>query len=137
MRNSRSTDKGRPLVNRSGIWQWQFDGEGKTPSLFGQGPASAIVVQWERDTMAPLSRRMHDWFAAGKRNSGKIAALIVTFALGATLAAGPNCGTAAIQLRDRLQRMEARLNARQGELELLRLEVGRLNSIIEHSRQYK
>ena len=87
--------------------------------------------------MAPLTRRMHDWFAAGKRNSGKIAALIVTFALGATLAAGPNSGTAAIQLRDRLQRMEARLNARQGELELVRLEVGRLNSIIEHSRQYK
>ena len=31
---------------------------------------------------------------------------------------------------------EARLSARQGELELVRLQMSRLNSIMEHSRQY-
>lgn len=137
MRNSRATDGRRELVNRSGLWQWQYDGEGARASIFGQGTASAIVGQWERDTMAPVTRRLHDLYAATRRNAGKVAALVVTFILGATLAAGPNSSTASLQLRDRLRRTEARLKARQGELELVRMEVNRLNSIIDHSRQYK
>jgi soluble lytic murein transglycosylase-like protein len=137
MRNSKVSEDRTQLVNRSGLWRWQYDGDKSGTPLFGQGTASAIVGQWERESRAPVTRRLHDVAAAGRRHAGKIAALVVTFLLGATLAAGPNSGTAALQLRDRLRRTEAKLKARQGELELVRLEISRLNSIVEHSRQYK
>lgn len=137
MRNSRATDDRRRLVNRSGIWQWQYDGDQGSVSLFGPATASAVIGQWERETMAPVKRRMHDYYAMARRNAGKVAALIVVFLMGALLASGPNSSAASLQLRDRLQRAEARLKARQGELELVRLEIARLNSIIDHSKQYK
>jgi soluble lytic murein transglycosylase-like protein len=67
----------------------------------------------------------------------KLAVPVVTFLLGALLASGPDSAAANLRLRERLQRLEVRLKARQGELGLVRMELSRLNSIMEHSRQYR
>lgn len=139
MQNSRRTeDHNKPEKNR-GFFRWQYDGDSARmqQSLFGPGTASAIVGQWEKDSMTPLARRIHETYAAAKRNTGKIAALALAFVLGATLASGPNSTASTMTLRDRLRRTDAQVKARQGELELVRLEMGRLNSIIAHSKQYK
>lgn len=139
MKSSKSSEDKRELVNRSGFWQWQYDGDSAAikQSLFGSTATSAVVGQWERETMTPVVRKLHDTYAAAKRNTSKIAALLLAFVLGATLASGPNSAASTLQLRDRLRRTDARLKARQGELELVRLEMARLNSIIGHSKQYK
>jgi soluble lytic murein transglycosylase-like protein len=96
-----------------------------------------MVTQWERETRRPVSRVFARWLGAVRRCAGKVVALLVVFLLGATLASGPNSAAVNYQLRDKLQRVESRLTARQGELELVRMEVGRLNSIVEHSRRYR
>lgn len=129
----------RKLVSRSGFWQWEYDGRSAAlpGSLFGPGPGSTMVGQWERENRGPLARLVHSLLSGMRRNVGKVAALMVTFLVGATLASGPKSAAVNVQLREKLRRTETRLTARQGELELVRMEVGRLNSIVDHSRRYK
>ncbi|MGH7471782.1 MAG: lytic transglycosylase domain-containing protein [Longimicrobiales bacterium] len=138
MTHSESALSQRRLVSRSGVWQWESGASTvRGRSLFGPGPASAIIGQWERESRGPLARPLHVVWGAVRRHIIKVAALVITFAVGATLASGPDSAATSLQLRDKLRRTEVRLKARQGELALVRMEIGRLNSIIEHSRRYK
>jgi soluble lytic murein transglycosylase-like protein len=63
--------------------------------------------------------------------------LALTFALGGYFSSGPDSAVSSLQLREKLGRTEAKLKARQGELSLVRLEINRLNAIVEHSRRYQ
>src|SRR5687767_12931387 len=126
MRNSRATRDKRHLVNRTGIWTWQYDGESAAlpRPLFGSTPASAVVGQWERENnLGQLSRFLVSAGVTFRRHGGKVMAMTMTFLLGATLASGPNSTAANWQLRERLRRADAKMNARQGELELVRMEI--------------
>jgi hypothetical protein len=84
-----------------------------------------------------LARAAHGFLNGLQNYAGKVAALAGTFVLGAMLASGPDSAASSSQLREKLDRTELRLSARQGELALVRMEVSRLNSIIDHSRRYK
>jgi soluble lytic murein transglycosylase-like protein len=71
-----------------------------------------------------------------RRHFGKLAALALAFLVGAAFA-GPDSAAMNLQLRDRLRRTESRARSREGELELARLELARLNQIVDQSRRYK
>jgi soluble lytic murein transglycosylase-like protein len=128
-------------VSRSGFWQWQHDGHSHAlrdqPS--GAAPISPLVYQWETevDQRGIVIRYASAAMRAFRRHVAKAVAVLLAFVLGATLASGPNSKAANLQLRDRLRRTEARLSARQGELALVRMEVGRLGSIMDNSQRYK
>jgi soluble lytic murein transglycosylase-like protein len=138
MRNSRATRAARELVNRSGFWQWQYDGESAAlpRPLFGTAPASAIVGQWEKENRPLIVKRLYAARDFAKRHAFTTVLLAVTFLLGAALASGPQSAAVNLQLRDQIRRTNGRLTARQGELALVRMENSRLNSIFGHSKRY-
>lgn len=138
MRTNKPTRDRRQVVPRTGAVQWQYDGESAAlpRSLFGTAPASAIVGQWELENRTALVRKLHALREFGRRHTFTMVMLIVTFLTGAALASGPHSATVNLQLRDQLSRSGMRLQARQGELALVRMEIGRLNAIIEQSRRY-
>lgn len=135
--NDSSPQKDR-RAQRSGFSQWQNDSDSGTDrrQLFGPGPSAAVLDQWEIENRSPLKRLRHAVFNGLRRNTFKLAAIAAAFLFGAVAASGPQSATVNLQLRDHIRRTEARLSARQGELKLVRLEMIRLNSIIDHSRQY-
>ncbi|MGH7459553.1 MAG: lytic transglycosylase domain-containing protein [Longimicrobiales bacterium] len=137
--HNRATQTQRKLVSQSGSWRWDY--ESGTASLpgpaFGSTPSSSMISQWEREQRRPVTRFLSGALNGFRRYVGKFVALTVVFLLGATLASGPNSTAVNFQLRDKLESAETRLTARQGELELVRMEVSRLNSIVDHSRRYK
>jgi soluble lytic murein transglycosylase-like protein len=118
--------------------QWQYDGESAAlpRPLFGSGPASAIVGQWEYENRTALVKKLHAARELVRRHAFTTLLLIVTFLAGAALASGPHSAAANLQLRDQIRRSDARLQARQGELALVRLEITRLNAIIDQSKRY-
>jgi soluble lytic murein transglycosylase-like protein len=126
-------------IDARGFSQWQYDGEPtetQRPMNTGGG-ASPMVGQWERDTRGAGAKLVFALADGLRRHSGKVAALTLTFLVGAAFASGPDSAAMNLQLRDRLRRSETKARAREGELELTRLELARLNQIIDHSRRYK
>lgn len=140
MTSTKTGHNRRPLAPRRGFVQWQYDGDESSAlrrSLFGGSPASALVGQWEFENRGPVTRFIHGVLNFVRNHAGKVFGLALTFILGAALASGPDSTAANLQLRERLRRMDSRLKARQGELELVRLELGRLNAVITHSKEHK
>jgi hypothetical protein len=139
MNNSSSKKDRRQLVQTSGFWQWEYDGESARDRqpLFGRGTSAAIVGQWEHETRSPFAKFVFNFFSRLRRNLLKFALICAVFLIGAVAASGPQSAAVNLQLREHLRRTEARLSARQGELELVRLEMSRLNTIMDHSSRYK
>ena len=101
--------------------------------------AATGALRWprERERWGSLGSRLA---LAWKRNEGHVRQallLIVTFLLGAFAMARPELELANLQLRDSLQRSVGELQARQGELELARLEVNRLARINQYSAAHR
>jgi len=131
VRDGTASDASR-ANGRNGLSQWQYDA---APTQDRRRP-SIVVSQWERDSR-PRWRR----FVAGigqkiRRNTPLMLLLAFTFLLGFSAASGPQSALANLQLRERLRLSRNTLTAREGELELTRLELTRLNSILENSRKY-
>ena len=59
------------------------------------------------------------------------------FGVGVLLASGPDSTAASWQLRHQLNATERQLQARSGELELVRLELNHLNAVMANSSRYR
>lgn len=123
-----------PLHN--GFLRWEYDpGDGNRSKVFGPQTASTPLHPWESGP--GRFRRQAGRFATMLfRNVLKLAALLLVFTLGASLATGPDSLVANIDLREKLRRTEAQLQARQGELALARQEMQRLSNVVDHSSRY-
>ena len=89
---------------------------------------SSVLVQWEQESIGPLRRRLGGIWAALR---GPVLLMLfgtATFGLGVYLASAPWSPLADFFVRQRLAGAEAELKARQGELELARLELARMNN---------
>jgi|GEM_PF-359044 len=129
----------QPSGRNGTLWKWEYDEEGATAlgrPLFGREPASAIVGQWERENRRSVWQGFQTAFNTIAHHGGKLLALLLAFVVGAVLASGPQSTAANIQLREKLRRAESETQARTGELALARIELARLNSILEHSKRY-
>ena len=120
---------------RNGMSQWHYDadnGKSQRGSVI-----SPVVQQWERENHRSIWREKLIAAAIWTRQSAKLIALVgFAFTLGFALASGPDSMAANIRLREQLTTARAALNARDGEMELARLELTRLNSVMENSKRY-
>lgn len=93
--------------------------------------------QWEYETTSRWRRRLVEWTASLRRPLPLGLFILLAFLIGARLGAGPDSALADFELRQRLARVQGALVARAGELELVWLEVARLNEIIGYSTKYE
>ncbi len=96
----------------------------------------SALEQWEAEHRTRLVRWAQERWQR-MRNPARTGFIVAAaFLLGVQLAASLGGGLAPVELADRLARAESRLNAREGELELVRLELARLQDIMEYSARY-
>jgi soluble lytic murein transglycosylase-like protein len=98
---------------------------------------SSVLVQWEQESVGPLRRRLGGVWAALR---GPVLLMLfgsAMFGLGVYVASAPWSPLADFFVRQRLAGAEAKLKARQGELELARLELARMNNVMGYSAKFK
>ena len=143
---------------RNGLSQWEFDSE-TTSSNNQRGRASEIVKQWERETR-PFWRKFIDGAWQSARANSQMLLLVLNpqleligvreigfhlfdflkfafaFTVGFAFASGPKSTLVNLGLREKLHTVQNVLTAREGELELSKLELARLNTIMDNSQHY-
>jgi soluble lytic murein transglycosylase-like protein len=98
----------------------------------------SVVTQWEKQQKSPARRALERIWGEARRP----VRLTLLVAAGAYLglhlaAAAPRMAVPDAELRERLHEANVALHARQGELELLRLEMNRLGRIMDYSSRYR
>lgn len=125
----------------------QVRGETEVPEPAG-GPAGSdrvgeLLFQWETRGLSPARRALAAAWQRGRGAASAASLGLVLFVLGAGVTAGVGAvrdvapSTPPEVLEQRLRQAEDALIAREGELELARLELGRLSSIVEESRRHR
>ena len=95
-----------------------------------------MVSQWEHDSRPQWLKKLSRWRDWGWQNYRMLAIVGFAFTLGFSIASGPQSIAANMRLRERVADMHNALTAREGELELARIELKRINSVTENSRRY-
>jgi soluble lytic murein transglycosylase-like protein len=97
------------------------------------------VEQWEYEQMGPVRRRMAAGMGALRRPASGLGMLAIAFVFGVMVAAAPEPMSAPLDrdLRERLARAEAALLAGSTDLDLLRLEMARLEAVMHNSSRYR
>jgi soluble lytic murein transglycosylase-like protein len=98
---------------------------------------SARAFLWETRDLSPLHRSAVAAWSRLRRPAAGAALGVVVFLLGAAVTAGPGPGNSGLFLQERLRHAEQALVAREGELELARLELKRLAAIVDYSRTHR
>lgn len=98
---------------------------------------SDLLFEWETRHLGPAGRTIAEWW---RRPRGAVLMLVMVAGLTTLGATGvlvrPQVGAAATEsVEDQLRSVRSALQARQGELELARLELNRLQTIVEHSAE--
>ena len=97
------------------------------------------VEQWEFEQLGPVRRRVEAMWSSMRRPVSGVGMLAIAFVFGVMVAAAPEPMTAQLDraLRERLGRAESALLARSTDLDLLRLEMARLEAINHASARYR
>ena len=107
------------------------------PPKSGPDHVGQLLFQWETRHLSPVARRM----VASWRNSRPLVMLLTLssamFMFGAAMTNEPRLQQTKVALEHRVRSAESSLKAREGELELARLELSRLTFIIDQSRRYR
>ncbi len=97
----------------------------------------SVLWQWEYGWMSPGRRALLAiWRIASKPLPGVLVA-VGAFSVGMLLGAGPDSTAVSWQLRHQLGTAERRLEAREGELELVRLQLAHMNVVMANSARYR
>ncbi len=96
----------------------------------------SVVWQWEYGWMSPGRRFLSAAWKAALRPLPGVLVAVGAFAAGVLLGSGPDSTAANWQLRHRVSSVERELRARQGELYLTRVELGRVNAVMANSARY-
>ncbi|HSJ08654.1 MAG TPA: lytic transglycosylase domain-containing protein [Longimicrobiales bacterium] len=108
-----------------------------SPPPGGPDRVSELLFQWETRHFSPVRRALVTGLRRARR-AGAVFALAATLILfGAAVANEPEAIAETRSVEDQLRRTQQELVARQGELELARLELNRLSAIVEQSRQHR
>lgn len=94
------------------------------------------LSRWESEQRGRLRRRMLVLWRKLRSPARLLAATAVAFILGIQIAVGPDMARLEALEAD-TERSRVALRARQGELALVRLEMNRLQEIMEYSRRYR
>ncbi|MGQ0561892.1 MAG: lytic transglycosylase domain-containing protein [Gemmatimonadota bacterium] len=119
---------------RNGHSRWEHE---HAPSRNDRRTNSPVVVQWERENRSAIEKVLDQAWQQARRSWRTLALLAFAFTLGMAIASGPQSAATNLRLRERLRVASNLLTAREGELELTKLELARLNIVIENSRRYR
>ena len=92
--------------------------------------------RWESQQRGHTARRLRRLWERFRAPTRALALTGIAFLLGMQLAARPE-GARLAGLENELEKVRTALQARQGELELVRLEMDRVQEIMGYSRQYR
>lgn len=120
---------------RTGFSQWQFEQGGDEPAGASK-VISPVVTQWEREHCPPWQKKLRSAVAIGRRSARLLVLVSLAFTLGFAVASGPHSLAANVRLSQQLSATRTQLHARQGELELAKLELARMSAVMENSRRY-
>jgi hypothetical protein len=143
LRASRTTRErlvstGEHLVASKRPASWSSSAMAGSKKLVAQGAApQSIVWQWEYGSMSPWRLAMIEMWTAARRPLRLGILLLLAFLVGWKVASGPDAMIEIITLRDHILRSENDLKARQGELELARLQMARMNMVMQNSQKYR
>jgi hypothetical protein len=98
---------------------------------------SPMIVQWERENRSKLLGLVDDAWTRAKQGWRGLAFVAFAFVLGFSVASGPQSVAANFKLRERLHAASSLLIAREGELELSKLELTRLSTVMDYSQRYR
>ena len=98
---------------------------------------SELLHEWDTRHMSAGRRRLAAWWRDARRLVVSLTIASVMFILGAAAAREPQLENANESLEKELRRTQSALTARQGELELARLDLNRLSSIVDQSTRYR
>jgi soluble lytic murein transglycosylase-like protein len=98
---------------------------------------SPIVTRWERETRSPLRKAVDRVWSGTHGGTRTLTLVFLAFGLGFAVAAGPQAAAYTLELRERFHISRNALLARQGELDLTRMELARLNVVLENSERYR
>lgn len=98
---------------------------------------SSALLQWERENTSLLRRKLGEGWATLRRPVWVGLFGGAVFLTGIYAASAPQSPLADYIVRRHLRSTEALLAAREGELELARMEVARLGNIVAYSSEYK
>ncbi|HUF51039.1 MAG TPA: lytic transglycosylase domain-containing protein [Longimicrobiales bacterium] len=107
------------------------------PPSHGPDKVAHLLFQWETRHLSPLMRRVVMSWQNSRRLVSLLTLGLAMFMLGAAVASEPTLEQARLTLERRVRGAESAVKARQGELELARLELARLTHIVEHSKRYR
>jgi soluble lytic murein transglycosylase-like protein len=99
--------------------------------------SSPLVQQWELERASPARQLARSAWGSVRRPVRALAVAGISFLLGTQVAAGPDSMLANLALRERLYTAESSANARKGELELARMELRRLSTVLDYSARYR
>lgn len=98
---------------------------------------TTALAQWEKENTSFWRRKFERFPTRLFRRLFSAPALVLfAFLLGIHAASAPYSPLADIELRARLHHAEVGLKAREGELELARMEIARLQTIVDHSSEF-
>jgi hypothetical protein len=111
----------------------------------GSERVGQLLFEWETRGLSPVRRVLMTGLLRARRAVSAASLGMMLFVLGAAVSVAlgsvvhdePVRGPLTAPLLQRLQEAEDALLAREGELELARLEMGRLTSIIDQSRRHR
>lgn len=122
----------------SNHWRWRYHTRPGPSGAEDSPEVRSALWQWEYGWMSPGRRALDAAWRLARRPLPGVLVAAGAFGVGVLSASGPN-STASFQtweLRHRLTTAERQLRARQGELELARLELGRVNAVMNNSARY-
>lgn len=96
-----------------------------------------LAFDWETRRSGPVRRQFIIMGRRLRRPAAVVGLGLLLFVLGAAVVMNPELEQSRIFLLDRLRQTEAMLRAREGELELARHELQRLQSIVDFSRAHR
>jgi soluble lytic murein transglycosylase-like protein len=103
----------------------------------GSDRVTDLLFQYETRGVGAGRRRLLSWWRASRRVVVSLFVASAMFILGAAAAREPRLEFLNVTLERDLKKTRSALKARNGELELARLELERLSRIVEHSRTYR
>lgn len=101
-----------------------------------RGTDTTALGRWESQQRGRIRRRLAGAWDQVRQPTRMVVVTAVAFLLGMQLAARPE-GARLAALENEVERSRVALNARQGELELVRLEMNRIQEVMEYSTRFE
>ena len=96
-----------------------------------------LLWQWDREKLSPWRFKLATFWRNHHKRFQLAAMLMCAFFIGAILTGQPSVEVRNIALREQLRHTQSELTARQGELELARLDLQRTSTILQYSGKHR